>query len=281
MTTGISTYYDILGVDADASSDEIKRAYRAAVLKYHPDRLSDDDGDNHLFHLIQKAYEVLSDPARRAEYDKGVSQTMGDPRHPRSNGGPKNHPPAGSASSASRDTRPQGIPLVDTAPPPYNNSLWVASKEYWANEQRRTPIYSKERWIPSTISKTLYPLIAIWAIAGWALFYLLWAYNPGHFVDWVPMLVPLHRVDNALVLAVSCIGVLYSARVWAYITHFGGKIKWFVAVMYPLLITAGLCVAISLAEIVIAIVALAVAIWITVTVIALITNMVSSHQRAY
>lgn len=61
--------YTILGVDKDAEINEIKRAYRKAANKYHPDK--DDSPEAHRkFREIQTAYEVLKDPTRRMEYDE-------------------------------------------------------------------------------------------------------------------------------------------------------------------------------------------------------------------
>lgn len=62
--------YDVLGVGRDASPDEIKRAYRQAALKYHPDRNSEDSDADEKFKEASAAYEVLSDPARRQRYDR-------------------------------------------------------------------------------------------------------------------------------------------------------------------------------------------------------------------
>ncbi len=62
-------YYDILGVDKDASSEEIKKAYRRLAKKYHPD-LNRDGGSEDKFKRISEAYEVLSDSNKRAQYDQ-------------------------------------------------------------------------------------------------------------------------------------------------------------------------------------------------------------------
>lgn len=59
-------YYEILGVDRTANDDEIKRAYRKMAAKYHPDR---ECGDTAKFQEIQQAYEHLSDPQKRTQYD--------------------------------------------------------------------------------------------------------------------------------------------------------------------------------------------------------------------
>jgi LSD1 subclass zinc finger protein len=64
-----SSHYEILDVTISATSDEIKAAYRRASIQVHPDR----GGNNALFRLIQEAYETLSDPERRLEYDRSRS----------------------------------------------------------------------------------------------------------------------------------------------------------------------------------------------------------------
>lgn len=61
------TLYDILEISPSASPEVIKSAYRALAAKLHPDRNSSDNGDN--FKLVTRAYEILSNPEKRAEYD--------------------------------------------------------------------------------------------------------------------------------------------------------------------------------------------------------------------
>lgn len=58
-------YYDILGVKKSASADEIKKAFRKLAQKHHPDA----GGNEETFKEINEAYEVLSDPEKKEQYD--------------------------------------------------------------------------------------------------------------------------------------------------------------------------------------------------------------------
>lgn len=62
-------YYQILGLNKNASQEEIKNAYRKLVFKYHPDRNKEDPSAADKMKEINEAYAVLSDPAKRREYD--------------------------------------------------------------------------------------------------------------------------------------------------------------------------------------------------------------------
>jgi molecular chaperone DnaJ len=63
-------YYEILGVSKSASATEIKKAYRKQALKYHPDKNPGDAKAEELFKKSAEAYEVLSNPDKRAKYDQ-------------------------------------------------------------------------------------------------------------------------------------------------------------------------------------------------------------------
>ncbi|MDX9884969.1 molecular chaperone DnaJ [Thauera sp.] len=74
-------YYEVLGVNRDASDDEIKKAYRKLAMKHHPDRNPDSKDAEEKFKEAKEAYEMLSDPQKKAAYDRyghaGVDPSMG------------------------------------------------------------------------------------------------------------------------------------------------------------------------------------------------------------
>jgi curved DNA-binding protein len=75
-------YYAIMGVERDASSDEIKRAYRKLARKYHPDVSKEPDAEIR-FKELGEAYEVLKDPQKRTAYDQlGADWKAGQDFHP-------------------------------------------------------------------------------------------------------------------------------------------------------------------------------------------------------
>lgn len=63
-------YYEVLGVQKSASADEIKKAYRKAAMKYHPDRNPGDKEAEAKFKEVGEAYDVLSDDSKRQRYDQ-------------------------------------------------------------------------------------------------------------------------------------------------------------------------------------------------------------------
>ena len=71
----VENLYAALGVAPNASDEEIKKVYRALAMRYHPDR-NDAPGAEVRFKSVTKAYEILSDPARRAEYDQSVNHRI-------------------------------------------------------------------------------------------------------------------------------------------------------------------------------------------------------------
>lgn len=70
-------YYDILGIDKNASAEEIKKAYRKMAIKHHPDKNPDDKEAEAKFKEAAEAYEVLSNPDKRQRYDQFGHAGMG------------------------------------------------------------------------------------------------------------------------------------------------------------------------------------------------------------
>ncbi|CAM3732387.1 DnaJ domain-containing protein [Occultella aeris] len=94
-----ATPYEVLGVDAGASTEELRRAYRRRLRESHPDV----GGDPELFHEVQTAWDQIGTPAHRARYDRANPPTGAPARGPGSNGSQ----PSGPASSRPSGTGPR------------------------------------------------------------------------------------------------------------------------------------------------------------------------------
>jgi molecular chaperone DnaJ len=81
MPTKKRDYYEVLGVNRDASEEDIKKAYRKLAMKHHPDRNPDNKESEEKFKEAKEAYEVLTEPEKRRAYDAyghaGVHPQMG------------------------------------------------------------------------------------------------------------------------------------------------------------------------------------------------------------
>jgi hypothetical protein len=105
----VKTYYELLDVAPDASADEIKRAFRREIAKYHPDKVQHLGAEfqeiaAHKAAALTQAYKVLSDPDGRAEYDAQLAA-----------GGPVEHAPAAAPPA---EAPPRQAPARPSAAPP-------------------------------------------------------------------------------------------------------------------------------------------------------------------
>lgn len=72
----MASYYDVLDIDNQANQAAIKKAYKRLAVKYHPDKNTDPDAEQK-FKLVKEAYETLSNPHKRSQYDNPVESILG------------------------------------------------------------------------------------------------------------------------------------------------------------------------------------------------------------
>ncbi|TCC19606.1 J domain-containing protein [Kribbella speibonae] len=165
---GGADHYEVLNVERTASAAEIKTAYRKLVRQVHPDQ----GGNAALFRLVQEAWTTLSDPVKRASYDRLL---------------------AGQSTTREPDPRPRPDPRREPDPQPEPEPTWTWSTDQpWSNEpsseqasseqpeQSRTtgertqpvntgPIHATPtfgRWrVPALVALTVFAALIIWILA--------------------------------------------------------------------------------------------------------------------
>eukprot|EP00339_Tiarina_fusa_P029084 CAMPEP_0117033972 /NCGR_PEP_ID=MMETSP0472-20121206/24236_1 /TAXON_ID=693140 ORGANISM="Tiarina fusus, Strain LIS" /NCGR_SAMPLE_ID=MMETSP0472 /ASSEMBLY_ACC=CAM_ASM_000603 /LENGTH=124 /DNA_ID=CAMNT_0004743043 /DNA_START=235 /DNA_END=605 /DNA_ORIENTATION=+ len=108
--------YKILGVEYEATDDEIKKAYRKGALKYHPDKQTNDEDRekaNDIFAKLSAAYDVLTDPVKRYDWKQANEENM-----KRSNNSSDTKSKTTSTSSSSAASRPAPPRRQHTDPSP-------------------------------------------------------------------------------------------------------------------------------------------------------------------
>jgi molecular chaperone DnaJ len=96
-------HYTILGLRRDASLDEIKRAYRELAMRHHPDRTQNNPRDTEIFKAVAVAFATLSNPVKRAEYDRLLAAAERRTANPRVRG----------TRTTAQDRRRQNSPFGD------------------------------------------------------------------------------------------------------------------------------------------------------------------------
>src|SRR5215469_16382133 len=84
MAQSSQSLYDVLGVKRDASAEDIRKAYRNLAKQFHPDLNPGKPEAEARFKSVSAAYDLLSDPEKRARYDRGEIDETGAERPPRS-----------------------------------------------------------------------------------------------------------------------------------------------------------------------------------------------------
>jgi molecular chaperone DnaJ len=118
------SHYDVLGIDRQASSDEIRRAYRDLARRLHPDRLHSDSAvadpggarNGRDMAAVNEAYRVLSDPGRRVVYDRSLDRSLDQDGAGRSSTGSAAGPSVWPDPDAAPPPAPRHTPLSPAGP---------------------------------------------------------------------------------------------------------------------------------------------------------------------
>jgi len=195
-----ATYYDVLGVSPTSDQQAIKAAYRRLALKSHPDR----GGDPALFNLVQQAYDCLSDPHRRREYDQ---QYLLEPERPRppTNGtaGRSAHTPPPPPRGARTAAAPPGAAYYYPPQPPGATPRRAGPPRWLVWAQRRRPPGLHHRW---------HRHLQWWApgLTSWALLAVFWSHQHTWSAHWPGILIRLPNAPLLGLLAIAPVAALAS-----------------------------------------------------------------------
>lgn len=195
------THYDVLGVTPEATTAQIRTAYRKAVRTAHPDT----GGDAETFHAVQSAYEILSDETARGSYDHSLA-------HPGEGGDTRwdswGHEDTPAASWGTSET-------LDDGPPPEAYTPYIPT-----NPDGHTQAEPPPKAVPSTPWPHLWPRGYLYTITPAVLLSAV-----GIFAIW--KILPMVLAERAGVLAVVVLGLLLggstrrSARRWRVLARAG------------------------------------------------------------
>ena len=148
--SGMADLYSQLGVKRDASEAEIKKAYRKLAKELHPDKNKDNPKASERFSKVTQAYDILTDKAKRAHYDRGEIDEDGNPRAPFGYGAGGPRPGAGGFGRGAggpdfgrrrggRPVRPVRRPVRRRRPAPAARRLRRLRRRPRARRRRRAP----------------------------------------------------------------------------------------------------------------------------------------------
>lgn len=181
------TYYEILGVEKNSNQEEIKKAYRSAAKKYHPDA-NEVANATLIFRMINEAYDILSDTAKRREYDRTLDA-------------PKAQQPSSPQPQREAYTHHRPDPAPQTNHTTYTYTFYEEAEEPSQAVSRR---------------KLPFPLSAIWAIIRTLLKIV--------FVPSLSVLVWFFSMTTGLLMVASYLasGLLFIAVLVSWWNYFSG-----------------------------------------------------------
>lgn len=139
------TFYELLGVEPDATQDEVKSAFRQQAIRNHPDQ----GGNPTLFRMVEEAYSVLSDPDRRATYDASLRDE-----------------PTGTYATATDETQTWDSPPYQAG---FDESSAPPQNKFWTSAPQGRPVFVASNGNPAKtqgIVRMIVGACVLWAIVA-------------------------------------------------------------------------------------------------------------------